>query len=77
MKETSATAHSAVNKNPSPRRQESVRYHFNEYDGIVVLYWRGKWHSVGEKRVHSPKETLTSLTTAHVPKVIFKDEKNG
>lgn len=58
-------------------RQQNIRYHFNEYGGIVVLYWRGKWHSVGEKRVHSPKEILISLTTAHTPKLITVQCRNA
>lgn len=43
---------------------------FNRECGVCSYYQSGKRNSVAELRLHSPREIMTSLTVAHIPKVI-------
>lgn len=52
-------------------RQDTLKAKFNEQGGIVALYHSAKWNSVAELRCHSPREILTSMTTARAPKIIM------
>lgn len=51
-------------------RQETMTMVFNRECGVCSYYQSGKRNSVAELRLHSPREIMTSLMVAHIPKVI-------